>query len=129
MVLYDVKTPLTLINMANTYYKVTNTNTKVYLRDNVKDHAIFRKKSFWETALLSKIEDCHQSFNFKRGDVDKEILSSNYQSQLSNVFLGVAFTMKNFEFDQTLSLRLLDTYYRELTLPVKKFGNIVKLLN
>lgn len=93
--------------MANTYFKKNEDGTKVYLREVIRDHNLFKKRDFWETALLWKIEECHKSFNFQRMSVNGNILSNSYKTRLTNVFLGFAFTLKNFNLTKENSEDLL----------------------
>lgn len=125
---YDVSTPLTLINMSNTYYKEAQEGHKSYLREEIREHGIFKKRRFWETALLWKIEECHKSFDFGRKSIAGQILSKSYKSKLGNVFLGMAFIMKNFNLSKQNSEEVLYNYYFALALSEDCFKNVKKVL-
>lgn len=119
---YNVTVPMELINMAGTYFKVTDGGSKVYILDGIKNHKIYQMKDFWEACLLWSISNSKENYDFhdERFSVETRYVKDGYMDQLVNNFLAIAMHMKEYSRSKETVLEIMNEYSTRYKLSKEK---------
>ena len=96
----DLKLEGLLIILSQTFYKVNN-GEKIYLQKAIKDHAIFKKDSFWDNYLNDSIEIEVNKMKEDEQSITAKLTEEQKKKKISDIILSLTLPistyMKEFE--------------------------------
>ena len=86
----NVSIPLSLLNIASTYYSKDEADKPIFVMDGIRHHAIFNVDiKFWEASIM------HKNLNLKPGFEGIAMNQAQFQETISQNVLSIVFHMND----------------------------------
>ena len=110
----DLKLEGLLIILSQTFYKVNN-GEKIYLQKAIKDHAIFKKDSFWDNYLNDSIEIEVNKMKEDEQSITAKLTEEQKKKKISDIILSLTLPistyMKEFEIKDEIILNITNKIF------------------
>jgi len=127
----DMKLEGLLIILSQTFYKMNN-GEKIYLQKAIKDHAIFKKDSFWDNYLndsieleINKMKEDEQSITVKLSEEQKK---KKVNDIILSIILPISTYMKEFEIKKDIILNIINNIFDKYEVDNEERNMILSLL-
>ena len=127
----DMKLEGLLIILSQTFYKMNN-GEKIYLQKAIKDHAIFKKDSFWDNYLndsieleINKMKEDEQSITVKLSEEQKK---KKVNDIILSIILPISTYMKEFEIKNDIILNIINNIFNKYEVDNEERTMILSLL-
>ena len=127
----DLKLEGLLIILSQTFYKVNN-GEKIYLQKAIKDHAIFKKDSFWDNYLNDSIEIEVNKMKEDEQSITAKLTEEQKKKKISDIILSLTLPistyMKEFEIKDEIILNITNKIFDKYEVDNEKRTMILSLL-
>ena len=127
----DLKLEGLLIILSQTFYKMNN-GVKIYLQKAIKDHAIFKKDSFWDNYLndsieieINKMKEDVESISIKLTEEQKK---KKINDIILSLILPISTYMKEFEIKYEIILNITNKIFNKYEIDNETRNMILSLL-
>ena len=127
----DMKLEGLLIILSQTFYKMNN-GEKIYLQKAIKDHAIFKKDSFWDNYLndsieleINKMKEDEQNITLKLSEDQKK---KKVNDIILSIILPISTYMKEFEIKNDIILNIINNIFNKYEVDNEERTMILSLL-
>lgn len=110
----DMKLEGLLIILSQTFYKMNN-GEKIYLQKAIKDHAIFKKDSFWDNYMNDSIEIEINKMNVDEQHITAKLTEEQKKKKINDIILSIILPvstyMKEFEIKYEIILKITNNIF------------------